>query len=190
MKRTLKQEIFQRRKSLTKEEIKDKSIKIKDKLCSLDEFKNAKNIMFYVSYNEEVNTQELIEELLEKKEKTIVVPYVLKNNPILQLSEIKSFNDLEPKTFGILEPIKNHIREFNYEKVDLIILPGIVFDKNGHRIGYGYGYYDRFLKKLSKNTVKIGFAFDFQVVDKIPKEGHDVPVDIILTDERVMRVRH
>jgi len=189
MKRTLKQEIFQKRKNLTREEIKVKSSKIKESLFALDEFKKSKKIMFYVSFNNEVSTIDIIKELLMKKEKTIIVPYVLKKNPILQLSELRNINELEPKTFGISEPKENYIREFNYKKLDIIILPGIAFDQNGHRIGYGYGYYDRFLKKLDKNVIKIGFAFDFQLVEKIHEERHDVPVDIVVTDRRVLKVQ-
>mgnify|MGYP001353627139 FL=1 len=186
MKQTLKSEIFEKRKALSKEEIKEKSNKIKEKLFSLPEFKDAKNILFYVSFNDEVDTHEIIKELLANKEKNIIVPYVVKNNPILQLSEIKNFNELEPKTWGILEPKDEFIRKFDIENVDLVIIPGIVFDQNGHRIGYGYGYYDRFLKKLDKNVVKIGFGFEFQIVDKIPEEKHDVPVDIMVTEKRVI----
>ncbi|MDP6139297.1 MAG: 5-formyltetrahydrofolate cyclo-ligase [Candidatus Woesearchaeota archaeon] len=186
MKQTLKSEIFEKRKALSKEGIKEKSNKIKEKLFSLPEFKDAKNILFYVSFNDEVDTHEIIKELLANKEKNIIVPYVVKNNPILQLSEIKNFNELEPKTWGILEPKDEFIRKFDIENVDLVIIPGIVFDQNGHRIGYGYGYYDRFLKKLDKNVVKIGFGFEFQIVDKIPEEKHDVPVDIMVTEKRVI----
>mgnify|MGYP001437148863 CR=1 FL=1 len=186
MKQTLKSEISEKRKALSKEEIKEKSSKIKENLYSLEEFKKAKNILFYVSFNDEVDTHEIIKELLANKEKNIIVPYVVKNNPILQLSEIKNFNELEPKTWGILEPKDEFIRKFDIENVDLVIIPGIVFDQNGHRIGYGYGYYDRFLKKLDKNVVKIGFGFEFQIVDKIPEEKHDVPVDIMVTEKRVI----
>jgi len=189
MKQTLKQEIFQKRKKLTREEIKEKSSKIKENLFALDEFKKSKNIMLYVSFNNEVSTLEIIKELLINKGKNIIVPYVIKNNPILQLSELKNINELTAKTFGILEPKENYIREFSHKKIDLVILPGVVFDQNGHRIGYGYGYYDRFLKKLDKNVIKIGFAFDFQLVEKIPEEGHDVPVDIIITEKKVLRVQ-
>ena len=189
MKQTLKQEILEKRKSITREEIKGKSAKINENFYSLDEFKEAKNVMLYVSFNNEVSTIEIIKELLIKKGKNVIVPYVLKNNPILQLSELKNFNELEPKTFGILEPKDSYVRGFSYKNIDLIILPGVAFDQNGHRIGYGYGYYDRFLKKLSKNVVKVGFAFDFQLVEKIPEERHDVPVDIVVTEERILRVQ-
>ena len=189
MKETLKQEISKKRKYLAKEEGKEKSEKIKENFFALDEFKKSKNIMFYVSFNSEVSTIEIIKELLIKKEKNVIVPFVQKNNPILQLSELRNVNELAAKTFGILEPKEDYIREFSYKNLDLIILPGIVFDQNRHRIGYGYGYYDRFLKKLDKSTIKIGFAFDFQLVEKIPEERHDVPVDIVITEERVLRVQ-
>ena len=186
MKQNLKSEILEKRKTLSKEEIKEKSSKVKENLYSLSEFKDSKNIMFYVSFNNEVDTQKLIKELLSNN-KTILVPFVQKNNPILQLSEIKDFNDLEPKTFGILEPKEDKIKKFGINDVDLVIVPGIVFDKSGHRIGYGYGYYDRFLKKLNKNVVKIGFAFEFQLVDKIPEEQHDVPMDVVVTEKRILK---
>ena len=189
MKQTLKQQIFSKRKHLDKEEIRKKSIEIKNNLYSLPEFKKSKNIIFYVSFNNEVDTQEIIKELLIKKEKTIIIPYVVKNNPILQLSELHNFNELEPKTFDILEPKESYIREFNPEKIDIILIPGIVFDLNGHRIGYGYGHYDRFLKTMKNNLIKIGFAYDFQIVNKIPEEQHDVPMDIIVTEKRVLKVQ-
>ena len=114
------------------------------------------------------------------------MPYVINDDLKLHVSELKDFNELEPKTFEILEPKEPYTREFNPDKLDLVIVPGIVFDKKGHRIGYGYGYYDRFLKLLGKNVKKIGFAFEFQLVDKIPEEQHDVPMDVVITEKRVL----
>ncbi len=189
MKQTLKFGIFEKRKALSKEEVGEKSKKIKENLYSLPEFKTAKNILFYVSFNNEADTINIIKELLDNKEKKIIVPFVEKNNPMLQLSELKNFNELEPKSRGILEPKEKCIREFDAKNLDLAIVPGIVFDKNGHRIGYGHGYYDRFLKTLKESAKKIGIAFELQLVDKIPKEGHDIPVDIIVTEKRILKIR-
>ena len=188
MKHTLKLQIIEKRNSLTDQEVKDKSKKIINNLKSLKEFKEAKNILFYISCKKEVDTQEIIKELLEKKEKNIIVPYTIKNKPKIFLSELKDFVELEPKTFGILESKEKYIREFNKDKVDLVIVPAIVFDKNGYRIGYGYGYYDRFLKTIKKDIVKVGLAFDFQLIDKIPEEEHDVPLNIIVTEKEIIRV--
>lgn len=190
MKQTLKQEILSKRNHLNKEDIKKKSELIKNNLYALPEFQKSKNIMFYASFNSEVDTQEIIKELLDKKEKIIVVPYVVKNNPILQLSELKDFNELEPKTFGILEPKELYKREFNPEKVDLILIPGVVFARNGHRIGYGYGFYDRFLKTIKNNPTKIALVYDFQIVEKIPEEQHDVPMDIIITEAQTIKCQN
>lgn len=192
MKQTLKSEIFEKRKSIPKKEIKEKSAKIKERLYSLPEFKHSKNILFYVSFNNEVDTIETIRELLKNKEenkKNIIVPYVEKGNPILQLSELKNFSDLEPRTFGILEPKEDKTKKFDANKLDLVIVPGIAFDKNGHRIGYGHGYYDRFLQKLSKNTVKIGLAFELQLIEKIHEEGHDIPVDWVITEKNIVKCK-
>jgi len=188
MKQKLKLEIIEKRNKLTKEEIKEKSKKNIDNLKSLKEFQEAKNILFYVSCNNEVDTQEIIKELLKNKEKNIIVPYTIKNKPIIFVSGLKDFVELEPKLFGILEPKEKYIREFNREKLDLVIVPGIVFDKNGHRIGYGYGYYDRFLKTIKNNVVKIGLAYDFQLIDRIPEEKHDVSLNIIVTEKEIFKI--
>jgi 5-formyltetrahydrofolate cyclo-ligase len=169
MKHALKHEILGKRKALSNEELIEKSRKIKENLFSLAEFKKARNIMFYVSFNSEVDTCEAIKELLSEKEKTIAVPYVRKNCPEMQLSELK------------------HIKDFSPEKLDIVIVPGIAFDNQGYRIGYGHGYYDRFLKTLKSSVKKIGLAFELQIVDKIPRKEYDVPVDAVVTEKRVLR---
>ena len=75
-----------------------------------------------------------------------------------------------------------------HKNIDLVLVPGIVFDHEGHRIGYGFGHYDKFLRKVPKAT-KIGLAFDFQVVDKIPREMHDVPVDMVVTEKGIVECK-
>ncbi|MAH33246.1 5-formyltetrahydrofolate cyclo-ligase [archaeon] len=190
MKQALKLKIFEKRKSLSEEYVIEKSTEIKEMLYSLPEFKEAKNIMFYVSFDNEADTHEMIKELLLEKEKTVVVPYTEKDNYLLQISKLEDFNELEKKNFGILEHKEHHIKKFDIADIDLVIVPGVVFDKSGHRIGYGHGYYDRFLdnlEKINKNAVKIGLAYDFQIADKIPIEKHDVPVDKIVTEKRIIR---
>ena len=174
---------MEKRKNLSEEEALEQSKKIIDNLKQLKEFQSAKNILFYVSCNNEVDTQGIITELLGQKEKNIIVPYTIKNKPAIFLSELRDFIELETKTFGILEPKEKYTREFDKEKLDLVIVPGIVFDKKGYRIGYGYGYYDRFLKTIKKDIVKIGLAFGFQLIGKVPEEEHDVPLDIIVTEK-------
>jgi len=183
MKNQLKESILEKRNSLSKEEILEKSNKIKNNLFNLDSYKKSKAIMFFVSINSEVNTHDMIKEALNNK--TIVVPKVAHHE--IEPSVIIDFDNLVPSgKFGILEPIET--MKIAYKNIDLILVPGIAFDKEGHRIGYGFGYYDKFLKKVPK-AIKIGLCFDFQVVEKIPREMHDMPVDMIVTDKEVIECR-
>ena len=183
MKNQLKASIIEKRYSLPKDEISEKSNKIKNNLFNLDSYKKSKAIMFFVSFNSEVNTHEMIKEAL--KSKIVVVPKVFSHE--IEPSVIIDFDNLIPSgKFGILEPIE--AMKIAYKNIDLVLVPGIVFDKEGHRIGYGFGYYDKFLKKMPK-AIKIGLAFDFQLIDKIPREMHDMPVDMVVTEERVVECR-
>jgi len=179
MKNQLKELILEKRNSLPKQEIIEKSRKIKGNLSNLDYYKKSKTIMFFVSFNSEVDTHDMIRDAL--KNKPVVVPKVAHHE--IEPSLIIDFDNLIPGKFGVLEPIET--MKIAYKNINLVLVPGIVFDKEGHRIGYGFGYYDKFLKKVPK-AIKIGLAFDFQVVDKIPKETHDVPVDLIVTEKRVV----
>ncbi len=180
MKTPLKDSILENRNSLSEKDILEKSNLIKKNLFNLVQFKKSKTIMFFVSFNNEVSTHEMIKESF--KNKTVVIPKVA--HPDIEPSVIIDFDNLLPSgKFGILEPIE--AMKIAYKNIDLILVPGIAFDNEGHRIGYGLGYYDKFLKKVPK-AVKIGLCFDFQVVEKIPKETHDVPVDFIVTEKRIV----
>lgn len=183
MKNQLKESILSKRNSLSKEEVLEKSDKIKNNLFNLQQFKKSRIIMFFVSFNSEVHTHEIIKNSL--KTKTVVIPKVAHHE--IEPSIILDFDNLVPsRKFNILEPMD--LMKIAYKNIDLVLVPGIVFDKEGHRIGYGFGYYDKFLKKVPK-AIKIGLAFDFQVIDKIPREMHDVPVDMIVTEKRVIECK-
>ena len=183
MKNQIKESTLEKRDSLSKEEILEKSKKIKESLFNLDSYNKSKTAMFFVSFNSEVNTHEMIRESLGKK--TVVVPKVLEHE--IEPSVIIDLDNLVPTgKFNIPEPMD--LMKIAYKHIDLVLVPGIAFDLEGHRIGYGFGYYDKFLKKVPK-AVKIGLCFDFQIVDKIPQEEHDIPVDVIITDKRVVECR-
>ncbi len=180
MKNSLRKLILAKRSAMSPLERKNKSDEIRKRLFGLQEFKEAKAVMFFVSYNSEVQTHKMISEAL--KEKIAVVPKTSAKNIVP--SVIKSLKELSPNKKGILEPRK--VKKISLNKVDVVIVPGAVFDKRGNRIGYGQGYYDRFLKKVP-NALKIGLAFDLQVVKKLPNEKHDIPVDVVLTERRILR---
>lgn len=149
------------------------NMELKPLLC-YDEFKKAKVIFCYVSAKGEVETKNLISELL--KEKTVVVPYCTDREGHMICVKIASPDDLKEGMFGIPEP-KNPI-EFPKEKIDFAIVPGVAFDKEGHRLGYGKGYYDRFLKDI--NPFKLGVCAKKFYFDTIPHDEYDVKMDDVL----------
>jgi len=188
MKNKIRQELAQKRKNLSKDEVLEKSDKIKKRLFETDEFKQASNIVFYVSYDNEVYTHKMIKECITSK-KNVVVPMCDKEERCLILSKLDSWDDLEPGSYGILEPRKEKVKEFSIDKIDLIIVPGLGFDTNGCRIGHGKGYYDNLLKN-SRNALHIGLAFEAQIVKKITVDAHDLPVHMIVTEKRVIDCRN
>ncbi|HEC88549.1 MAG TPA: 5-formyltetrahydrofolate cyclo-ligase, partial [Thermoplasmata archaeon] len=102
----------------------------------------------------------------------------------IRLSHLKSWKELHTGEYGILEPRKEFLRIEN--NADIFIIPGIVFDEDGNRIGYGGGYFDRFLSDFKGK--KIALAYEFQIIKKMPNEKHDVKMDFIVTDKRIIKV--
>ncbi|MEM2638228.1 MAG: 5-formyltetrahydrofolate cyclo-ligase [Candidatus Hadarchaeales archaeon] len=188
--RDLREKKKAEREALTFEEVLEKSRKIKEKLFSLPEFKSAKTVAFYVAKEEakEVRTQEMIVETLELGKK-VLVPFVVGNE--IEFTEISGLCDLQPGTFGILEPRIEIRKKISLEQIELVVVPGIAFDLKGRRIGYGKGFYDRFLSRLfsvNPNVCVVGLAFEMQLVENIPNQkSADVPVKILITEERILR---
>ena len=140
-------------------------------------------VLVYTSKEKEVNTEPLIQALFDRKN-PVVVPIIIKEDLSLRLSYIRNFAVLVPSTFGVLEPIGNEIPAAPRD-IDTIIIPMLGFDRNGGRIGYGPGYYDRFLEK-NPDLHKVGIAFASQEVDKLPLEETDIRMDAIVTEDGVI----
>ena len=179
-KKKLREEILKKLHSISKEK-KEKKVKaLKKKLFSLEEFKKAKCVMFYVSKHYEVDTHEMIDESIAMGKK-VVVPITLKEEKTLKPSELKDREkELTKSHYGIHQPGEEHIRPVPLEEVDLMVVPGLAFDRRGHRLGHGGGYYDRFLEKAPSEIFTVGLAFDFQVGDELPVHITDIPVDKVL----------
>ena len=175
--------------SIQKQDVSDTreiSRQVIARLMSLLEMKSCSVIMSYVDFGKEVRTVPLIFELLNQG-KRVVVPYC--ENGEIQLFRIKNLKELAPGYFGILEP-KIELRQLSErrvlpEELQLILVPGMAFDPQGGRLGRGKGFYDRFLKKTSKNSLKIGLAFDWQIFDAIPMSESDQYVDVVVTQNDV-----
>jgi 5-formyltetrahydrofolate cyclo-ligase len=163
----------------------EKSDRILANLINMDEYKRAKVIMLYSGKENEVQTEKLIRTAL--KEKRVVLPITNKEKHILELSEIKDYDrELKIATFNVLEPQREFIRPVKVNILDLIVVPGVAFDYKGNRLGYGFAYYDRLLAMVRRKIPYIGLTFQFQVQDKIPCSPKDIPVDFIVTEEKVI----
>ena len=185
MKNQIRKKLILIRKNLSKEYVFENSNKIKNRLFNLNEFIKASTILFYVSYNNEVYTHEMIRELLTSK-KNIVVPISEKKNRILILSKLENWDDLSVGSYNILEPNIDRIKKVDLDSIDLIIVPGVGFDERGNRIGHGKGYYDNLLRN-SKQATSIGLSFECQILENIPTGKYDIPVDIIVTEKRIIK---
>ena len=144
-------------------------------------YQSAKTILCFVSFGTEVQTHQFIRDALNEG-KRILVPYIPSKKEGMKTSELKDFAELEPGYFNILTPKAQFLR-ITEEEPDLVIVPGVAFSKNGYRIGYGGGFYDRYLAdKL--NAARIGIAFQVQMVDEVPVDVHDIPVEKLITEEQ------
>lgn len=159
----------------------EKSSIIQQKLFNMDEFSNSSNILFYASTDEEVITTHMIIESL-KAGKTVGLPYIDSKSSKILPRVIQDFkNDIEIGPYEIKQPRKTQYNEMSV--IDMVIVPGVAFDRSGNRLGRGGGYYDRFLSSLNKQTITVGLAYDVQMFDQLPSlQDHDVPVMHILTN--------
>ncbi len=188
MKNSLREEHLSLRKGLSRRDVTTLSNKVFFNLKGIPEYSRAKSLMVYLDYKNEVETKEIIEDVL-RQNKNAIIPISKPDTLELHLSNLISIQDLEVSTYGILEPKKDKIFTVLPEIIDIVIVPGVVFDKNGYRIGYGKGYYDRFLSSLDHKFIAIGICYDFQLIDEVPKDIYDYQLDYIVTDERIINTR-
>lgn len=167
------------RKKYTKvrADVEDKEGKdrlIRENLRQLDIYKKAKSVFVFISYKSEVDTRGIIEDILADGKK-LLVPLV-KGSEMIAV-EVKGIHDLEPNKMGILEPKSGD----EVTDVDLTITPGLAFDKDGYRLGYGGGYYDKFFAKV--DTVRMGIGYSDQYVESLVHEDYDKALEYLLTEE-------
>lgn len=185
MNKTLKRrEMINKRKKLSKSQRLDFSNQVISKLIATDEYKKSNNIFVFVSTNEEVYTHNFIKSSISEG-KNIFVPYVNPKEKLMYATKINDFSELEVGFYDILSVKEENLNIIKPEKLDLIIVPGLIFGENFYRIGYGGGYYDKYLSN-NINGKSIGICFDFQLVEKVDYKNHDVPVDKIITDKRII----
>ena len=175
-KKTVRKLVRDQKRQLTQAQINERTEKILNLLYKMEFYENAGRIYLYVNYNQEVNTSILIDEGL-KEGKEIFVPRV--DGEEMEFYRIFSREDLESGAYGILEPKKECMADKWHS--GLMILPGLAFDKKHHRIGYGGGFYDRYLEKYP-DFYKAALCYDFQVFEEIMTEELDIPVDMVISE--------
>ena len=186
LKQALRAEALRKRRSIDPKRLVDLSSLVETNLVSLKEYKDAKLIISYCAKDDEVQTQGIVERALgEGKRVAAIVTDV--ESKTLRFSEIESFeDDLAPGPFEILEPKPDRLRPVQIHRADLILVPLVAWDERGHRLGYGAGYFDRALVG-SRGVTKVGLALESQRLPQIPESRHDVPLDVIVTEKRVVR---
>lgn len=182
-KRSIRKRILKKLKSQKEENRINKSFLIKKKLFRLGCFNKAKKVLLYAGKDYEVDTFPIIKEAL-KKGKKVFLPVTDVKRKRLIISEI---SDIEKDTslgcFGIYEPKRRRLKKARPDTMDLMVVPGIAFDRHKNRIGHGAGYYDRFLKGVPRSIPRVSLAFDFQVLDaELPTLSYDIPVTRIITN--------
>ena len=170
------------RNSLSKEMLDKMSEMIQARVLNMNEFINAKTVAAYHPVGSEVSTLKILSSVLQLN-KRLTLPRVEGETKMI-FAEVKDLQkDLKVGQYKIMEP-KNHCSKIN--KLDLVLVPGIAWDKYGHRLGYGKGYYDRYLTNLQ--TKSVGLAYDFQVLENIPHGKNDFRVNLIVTEKHVIKV--
>ncbi len=188
MKKSLRNVLLKRRASIKPELKSLKEAAIKKRLFALADFKKAKSILFYASFRSEVDTIRCLQDVIRSGKK-LALPVVDHRHKELKIFEVKDISELISGYMGIPEPEITKNREIGLKDIGIVVVPGAGFDINGNRLGYGAGYYDKLLSKSKKHITTIALAFEEQIVKEIPAEPHDIKVDMIVTDKRLIRCR-
>lgn len=153
---------------------------ILNRFTTSEYYKKSKVIFIFVSFRSEVDTHKIIKKAIEDG-KIICVPKVISKEHGMKVYRIKSLEDLVAGYYGILEPSEK-CEEVSINDIELAVMPGAAFDREGGRIGYGGGFYDRFLTKVQGNIKKIALAYKLQIIEAVPMEENDIRIDDIITN--------
>jgi len=187
-KRRLRLLALRRRRSIPKEELAALSARVEANLVSTPEYRDASLVISYCAKDDEVQTRHIIETALAGGKRVAVIA-TDPASKTLSFSEIDSFeSDLAPGTFGILEPKPGRGRPVSISEAGLILVPLVAWDEEGRRLGYGAGYFDRALARAG-SVPKVGLALESQRLAEVPSSRHDVPLDVVVTERRVVRPR-
>jgi 5-formyltetrahydrofolate cyclo-ligase len=182
-KREIRRSVLAVRDALGQAERVARSATIRDRFLSLPEVEGAWTVMLYWSFGSEVATGPLIDRLHDVG--TVVVLPRIRGPQDLEAVAYEPGDPVRETSFGAREPAGGAI--VDPAAIDVVVPPGVAFDRSGRRVGYGGGFYDRFLPMLGRAVPRIALAFDVQLVDELPAGGFDLPVDVVVTESRLLR---
>lgn len=184
-KRSLRSLLLAQRRALGHDSWLASSHAAQQNLLSLEEFQRAECVALYAPAHNETDTAEILKAAFEAG-KRVLYPAVCGTHMVFRL--VEGLHSLQSGSFGILEPCATGI-DHQADEADLIVVPGVAFDLHGHRIGYGKGFYDRFLQHPGRRAHLVGLCHDFQLVENaIPGEQHDIAMEIIVSDKRIIHI--
>ncbi len=187
-KQQLRQHYKQIRKQLSAEEVQNHSSRIAEQLFASPFWQQSKTIMLYLSFQNEVAT-EVIYQRGWQEGKTMLLPICAPSGGLMEMSVLSSLDSLVPNRYGIGE-LPEHLQNIAApEEIDLCIIPGIAFDKKGNRLGFGAGYYDRYLPRVNQKAKRIALAYECQLYDgTLPTDAYDLPMQYILTEKKMYQI--
>jgi len=185
-KRKLRQLMLARRRALSAQEARELGLMIQRSFIASAEYVKSGTVGLYAPVHNEVETSAVFAAMLTSSRAAL---YPVVKGEKLEFRRVLSPDMLHKGAYGILEP-DDSCEIIDPDRADLIVVPGVTFDEKGKRIGYGKGYYDRTLHHLEGSGKLVGFCYDCQLVDVIPGEPHDVTMDLLITEKRVIRPRN
>ena len=178
----VRQDMKLRRDAMSPDEVLNFSRDIENRLFACKRFSVCRDVMFYLSFGNEVRTDEMIKLALENHQR-VYVPRLVKRERRLEVCEITDMDqEFELGSYYIREPSRLNTRVVSPSKIDAVIAPGLAFDYSGRRVGFGGGYFDWFLKQLPEGALRLAVAYRFQVLDSVPQDPWDERVQKIFTE--------
>ncbi|MDD9150771.1 5-formyltetrahydrofolate cyclo-ligase [Sporolactobacillus sp. CQH2019] len=185
-KKELRRQVLHSLQKIDERLFHEKCLEVGERLFACRPWRRAKTVAVTLSVGREIETKAIILKAWSQK-KCVAVPKCEPSAKQLTFYRLESFDQLKIGYFGLMEPEPGKAIKMDKKSLDLVIVPGVVFDRRGYRIGYGGGYYDRFLQNFSGETVSL--LLEIQLFDRLPEEGHDQRVDMLITENECIRVK-
>ncbi|WP_139491905.1 5-formyltetrahydrofolate cyclo-ligase [Brevibacillus dissolubilis] len=185
-KKECRKQVLQARALLTPQEHAERSEKAARQLLMLPELAEAKHIMLFYPFRDEIDTRSLLEKW-RAQGRQVWLPLTIPSEHLIIPYVYDGEHTLRTGAYGISEPDPERAAPADLSLLDAVIVPGVAFDQTGGRLGYGGGYYDRFFEKIENRVHRIGYGFSVQITENVPAEPHDRRMHLIVTDQDVWR---